>query len=175
MHTQDAAGDIDGDAADIASAEPGAAQADRGAVATWDIFVNAVQGRLGFQVDGANVVLLMDESASANLLQLGTNASNEVTITGDLVVSGACSAGGTPGCDIVFTKHYPLESLQEHAAFMWENSYLIGVGATPEDAPWNIARKSAGMLNELEKAHIYIEQLHNRLTSLEAKMAEADK
>lgn len=46
---------------------------------------------------------------------------------------------------------------------MWENSHLPEVGPTPLDSRWNIGKKSAGMLNELEKARIYIEQLHNAM------------
>ena len=55
---------------------------------------------------------------------------------------------------------------------MWENKYLWGVGPTPEGEPMNLTRKTAGILHELEKAHIYIEQLHNRLNELEARLVE---
>jgi len=33
----------------------------------------------------------------------------------------------------------------------------------------NLSEKTGGILNELEKAHIYIEQLHLRLEKLEAE------
>ena len=46
---------------------------------------------------------------------------------------------------------------------MWANSYLPAVGATLPSAPMNVSEKTGGILNELEKAHIYIEQLNVRL------------
>ncbi len=83
--------------------------------------------------------------------------------------SGACDPGP---CDGTFTD-YELESIEEHAAYMWENSHLWGVGPTPDGAPLNLSKKTTGILHELEKAHIYIEQLHRRLEKLE-RAAERD-
>lgn len=34
----------------------------------------------------------------------------------------------------------------------------------------NLSEKTAGLLNELEKAHIYIEQLNERLKELQARL-----
>jgi hypothetical protein len=45
------------------------------------------------------------------------------------------------------------------------------VGPTPEGFTINLSQKTTGMLNELEKAHIYIEQLHARLQAVEAELA----
>jgi hypothetical protein len=90
----------------------------------------------------------------------------DLTIAGNLVTGG----GGTcdPGpCDAVFTD-YELESIEEHAAFMWEHKHLWGVGPTPEGAPINLSKKTTGILHELEKAHIYIEQLNTTVKELEA-------
>ena len=84
--------------------------------------------------------------------------------------AGACNPGP---CDGVFDPaQYKVESIDEHARYMWENKYLWGVGPTPEGEPMNLTRKTAGILHELEKAHIYIEQLHNRLNELEARLVE---
>jgi hypothetical protein len=55
---------------------------------------------------------------------------------------------------------------------MWKNSFLPAVGPTVEGAPFNLTEKTGGILNELEKAHIYIEQLHERLTRLEELLPE---
>ncbi len=77
---------------------------------------------------------------------------------------------GTP-CDKVFDPEvYELETIEEHAAFMWENQYLPGVGPTGPDLPFNVTEKTAGILHALEKAHIYIEQLHARLSVLEEEL-----
>jgi len=83
-----------------------------------------------------------------------------LTIKGTLTTSGTCSAGL---CDGVFLPSYDVPSIEEHAEYMWENSHLKGVGATPETGPVNISQKVGGILNELEHAHIYIEQLNAEL------------
>ena len=104
-----------------------------------------------------------------------------MTTTGDLTVTGGLISGtpaGTcnPGpCDDTFKPDiFEVPSIEEHAAFMWENSYLWGVGPTKEGTPMNLTKKTAGILHELEVAHIYIEQLHKRLKVLEEKLANVE-
>ena len=55
---------------------------------------------------------------------------------------------------------------------MWENMHLPAVGPTAPDLPFNVTEKTAGMLHELEVAHIYIEQLDARVRELEALVEE---
>lgn len=107
------------------------------------------------------------------------NATEEfrLTETGNLTISGQLVTGGpqcgsTTPCDRVFSPDFEVESIEEHAAFMWANSYLPAVGRTEPGAPMNVSEKTGRILNELEKAHIYIEQLHQRLARLEAELAE---
>jgi len=57
---------------------------------------------------------------------------------------------------------------------MWSNSYLKGVGPTLPDQPINVTRKTTGILNELEKAHIYIEQLHSTIKELESRIEKIE-
>ena len=75
------------------------------------------------------------------------------------------------GCDAVFSPDFEVESIKDHAKSMWENSYLPAVGPTVRDAPINLTRKTTGILHELEKAHIYIEQLHDRLENKDEMLA----
>ncbi|MFT5135535.1 MAG: hypothetical protein ACI8XV_000561 [Arenicella sp.] len=83
--------------------------------------------------------------------------------------AGACAPGP---CDGTFDPRvYEVESIEDHANYMWDNKYLWGVGATPEGQPINLTKKTTGILHELEKAHIYIERLHSRLSALEEKLA----
>ncbi len=121
---------------------------------------------------------VLNKGEGAAELEL-TTAGN-LTILGGLTVVGNCNdgnggGGGVDGCDYVFHPDYELPTIEDHAREMWENRYLPAVGPTPEDAPWNIGRKSAGMLNELEKAHIYIEQLHNRMVDYEHRVADFEQ
>lgn len=95
-----------------------------------------------------------------------------------LVIEGATcqtSAGGM-ACDAVFDADYDLESIEQHAASMWENRHLPAVGPTPEGKPisFNVHERYFGVLNELEKAHIYIEQLNENAKQQKAVLAEKD-
>ncbi len=123
----------------------------------WEIRVNNA-GRLNFQnVATGNNAMQIDPQASANLLQIGRTAPGQVDIAGSLTISGTCD-----GCDAVFTPEFPLETIEEHAAFMWRHSYLPGVGPTQEGpTSIDVFEKTTGILQELEKAHIYIEQLNH--------------
>ncbi len=91
-------------------------------------------------------------------------------ITGDLVVSGSI----TP--DFVFESDYALESIEDHAAFMWREKHLPAVAPATTNAAGqgliNVGARSQGVLEEVEKAHIYIEQLHERLERLLAEQAQ---
>ena len=115
---------------------------------------------------GGTIPLRVAAGADTDLLQIGVSASDAVDIDGNLNITGTCV-----GCDAVFQPEFPLESIEEHAASMWENSYLPAVGATPEgQTSIDVFKKTTGILQELEKAHIYIEQLHERLGRLEAAL-----
>ena len=109
---------------------------------------------------------------------LASSSELILTQTGDLTIPGTLTTGGTTcsgGCDAVFTAEYDLPTIEEHAAEMWENRFLPAVGQTIENTPFNLTKKTGGMLNELEKAHIYIEQLHTRLEKLEEKFSQVEK
>lgn len=99
-----------------------------------------------------------------------------LTTAGDLTISGDLTTGGagacSSGCDAVFEPDYALPTIEEHAKYMFQNKHLEAVGVTSETGPFNITQKVGGVLNELEKAHIYIAQLNERLAKLEAALAE---
>ncbi len=116
---------------------------------------------------------------SNNTMRITTGgATAEMTIqptSGDVTILGTLTTGGVTcggGCDLVFAPETEIESIDEHASQMWSNRYLPSVGPTIENMPLNLSEKTGGMLNELEKAHIYIEQLHKRLERLEEEQAE---
>lgn len=103
--------------------------------------------------------------------------ANVVTIdhAGDMTITGALTTGGGTcggGCDRVFDAEYELPTISDHAAVMWENGYLPNVGPTKENTPINVSDKLGRMLNELEHAHIYIAELHERLETLESKLTK---
>ena len=98
---------------------------------------------------------------------------NEMTIfagSGDMTIRGSITTGGPScgtGCDAVLRPDFPIESIEDHAVAMWAAGYLPAIGPTVPHQPTNISEKLGGVLNELEKAHIYIEQLHERLAEQE--------
>lgn len=91
---------------------------------------------------------------------LRLTTGGDLTITGSIVTTGGTCGGG---CDLVFSEDYKLPTIEEHESQMWENSYLPTVGPTVENSPINLSDKTGKILNELEKAHIYIAQLNNTI------------
>ncbi len=107
---------------------------------------------------------VVDVGAGADFREeLTLNQAGDLTISGEIFTSGSCSGG----CDLLFDPGHRPESIEEHAASMWANRHLPAIGPTAEDGPFNLSRMTGAMLNELEKAHIYIEELHNRLATQE--------
>lgn len=100
--------------------------------------------------------------------EMALNADGDLTITGTLTTAGSCSVG----CDRVFTEDYEILPIDQRMAMMWENGFLPNVGPTDEAGPFNVSDKMGRMLNELEHAHIYIDQLNKRITILEEALAE---
>lgn len=101
------------------------------------------------------------------------DANGNMEITGALTTTGGTCGGG--GCDLLFHPDTKIESIEEHAASMWANSYLPAVGPTKENQPFNLTEKTGGMLNELEKAHVYIEQLNKQLSEQHSSIEEQDQ
>lgn len=80
--------------------------------------------------------------------------------------------------DFVFEDTYDLPSIEEQGEYMWKHKHLPAVGPGPVDEDGvsyiDHERRSQGMLEELEKAHIYIETLHKQLEELEQRVAELE-
>lgn len=106
-----------------------------------------------------------------------------LTTAGNLEISGTLTTAGTicnvtaqpAGCDLVFSDDYKLPTIEDHAEQMYANSYLPNVGPTIENAPFNLTEKTGGMLNELEKAHIYIAQLNEKLNEKTSALESIEK
>ncbi|MEM7586977.1 MAG: hypothetical protein AAF560_26535 [Acidobacteriota bacterium] len=91
--------------------------------------------------------------------------------SGALDVFGAIyQRGAQLHADYVFEPDYELESIADHAAFMWANKHLPAVPPRRVDENGlevlEVGAHRQGMLEELETAHIYIEQLHRELEAL---------
>lgn len=94
--------------------------------------------------------------------------------SGDLTVLGTITSSGPTcgsGCDAVFDADYPLPTIAEHKEEMYALGHLPTVGPTGPDIPVNLTEHVGNMLNELEKAHIFIAQINEKQKSLEAENA----
>lgn len=141
----------------------------------WDLRNNVATGRLTFTDDstGARVPVKFAPNAANNLLRVGVLATNTVDINGDLVVTGTI----TP--DYVFEKSFRVPTIGEHADFMWANKHLPKMQPAVANAEGkgviNVAQRAQGMLEELEYAHIYIDQLHQDVRAMEKDMKRKDQ
>ncbi len=108
------------------------------------------------------------------------NAEMELFDNGNMIIPGNLITTGGGGactvadpCDAVFDPEvYQVPSIEEHAAKMWADKHLPAVGPTGPGIPVNVSEKMLRMLNELETAHIYIEQLNSRISELETRLNE---
>jgi len=129
------------------------------------VFTDATAGNAPFQVYAKAVNGLFRVGATST----GAPDINRVSINGELFIGTTQVAP-----DYVFEPSYELESIDEHAEYMWDKKHLPAVGAALVDGDQsqiNVGAQQFGMLEELEKAHIYIEQLHNQIEELEARLA----
>ena len=87
--------------------------------------------------------------------------------------------GGVKHADYVFEDDYQLESIEERSESMWRDKHLPAVGAGEKDDEGReyveYGSRMRGILEELEKAHIYIEQLHNQNKTLEARLRRVEQ
>ena len=108
-------------------------------------------------------------------LGIGTNSPQ-----GSLDVNGTIFQRGIQlHADYVFEESYDLESIDDHSRFMWDNKHLPAVPKDTKDENGNDivewGARSQGVLEELEKAHVYIEQLHNTNKEQQKKLEIKDK
>jgi trimeric autotransporter adhesin len=106
--------------------------------------------------------------------QIGNAANfNTFVITKDGAIE---HRGALLYADYVFEDNYQLESIEDHADFMWSNSHLPAVPKASLDENGlevvDLGARNKGVLEELEKAHIYIEQLNDALKTQKVMIAE---
>lgn len=98
---------------------------------------------------------------------------------GKLDVNGTIyQRGGSLHADYVFENDYNLESIEKHSTFMWSNKHLPAIPKATVDENGNeiveIGSHRKGIVEELEKAHIYIEQLNNQNKELKARLEKLE-
>jgi len=143
-----------------------------GTVATRSLLTLTNNGGAGFTLENSNSAQswrVDTGGADFNITLIGTGELAELAPNGDLTITGSIFTGGGGtcggGCDRVFTPEFELRTIEEHSTLMWQNRHLPAVGPTVENGRWNLSEKTGGMLHELEIAHIFIEQLNERLNA----------
>ncbi len=128
-------------------------------------------GYLGFATnDGMGAIIEKVRITSAGNVGIGTTSPQ-----GKLDVNGTIyQRGGLLHADYVFEPDFKLESIREHADFMWKNKHLKAIPKAKVDENGReiveVGAHRKGIVEELEKAHIYISQLHNRIKTMEATL-----
>jgi hypothetical protein len=95
-----------------------------------------------------------------------------------LVTNGSFLDDGTPLSDFVFNKDYNLKTIEEHAEFMWREKHLPAVTGSKtikQQKGYDISKRREQILEELEIAHIYIEQLNNKIKQLQSENEKLQK
>lgn len=125
-------------------------------------------GSIDFNKAGGNTFRL--NIVDGDTWEFELDPAGNLTIKGQIITAGSCSGG----CDRVFSSDYELPTIEEHAAHMWQARYLPAVGSTAAGQPINLSEKTEGILNELEVAHIFIDQLNTELKRRDARIRELE-
>lgn len=109
-----------------------------------------------------------------------TSPMATLDVNGSLHVNGPITQRTTTTLhpDYVFEPGYELESIEEHTEHMLREKHLQAVprAAPGEDGTevLDLGALQLGMLEELEKAHLYIAELHERLEAQREKLAKLE-
>lgn len=147
---------------------------------TWRLFVKDDSGRFNITDDPslARIPFKFINGANNNLMKVGV-PSDTVEINGKLKVNGDITATGTITPDYVFQPGYELKTIEEHAKFMWKNSHLpmVEKAKVNENGQgiFSLNERSQQLLEELEIAHIYIDQLNTTVKKLEKRLTDLEK
>jgi hypothetical protein len=145
---------------------------------------NTAKGLISSGFDGANFFLSLGAGNPAGsqvrILGNGNVGIGTNLPAGRIDVNGTIFQRGLQlFADYVFEPAYTLESIEEHSAFMWNNKHLPAVGARTVDEKGRevveIGARMRGMLEEIEKAHIYISTLSDRITEKDAALAKLER
>lgn len=114
------------------------------------------------------------------VLNNGNTGIGTTTPGGKLDVNGSIfQRGAVLHADYVFEPAYTIESIEEHSDFMWNNKHLPAVAGKTVDEHGQevveIGARMRGLLEELEKAHIYISTLNDRIGERDSQLAKLEQ
>jgi len=159
-------------------------------VGTWIRLLNTSVGGANWNIistgsangEGPGKLLFYNTSSGGTRMIIDTAGNVGIGTTspsGKLDVNGTIyQRGSLLHADYVFEPGYKLESIENHAGYMWQNKHLQAVPVAKRDENnqemIEIGANTKGILEELEKAHVYIQQLNERIKVLEARMKKQE-
>jgi hypothetical protein len=107
----------------------------------------------------------------------GNVGINDLHPNGTLDVNGTIyQRGAQIHADYVFEDDFEIDTIEGHAEKMWDAKHLPGVPSREYDDEGRemveIGRQRSGILEELEIAHIYIEQLNKQIKELREEVRD---
>ncbi len=131
----------------------------------------------GYGKVGDNKLYIANNSTTTLIYGNFASGSELVQVNGDFYATGDISSGGTTSklSDFVFDADYKIETIEEHAEFMWKEKHLPAVKSAKQiekEGKINMNERREQLLEELEKAHIYIEQLNTDVKSIKEENKE---
>ena len=144
---------------------------DRISMTSTEVIINDEERDYDFRIksDTLNDLLFCD--AGNSRVGIGTD-----TPAGLFDVNGSIYQRGVQiHADYVFDPCYDMPSIEEHSSRMWADQRLPGMPESMVDDDGQdmieLGQSHRGIVEELELAHVYIEELHERISQLERKAA----
>ena len=141
--------------------------------------------KAGYNETGSNKLYIANGPSDDAVLMYGDFAADRIGINttnpqGTLDVNGTIyQRGSRLHADYVFQPNYRLESIEKHAAFMWREKHLSSLPKAVVDTQGNevinVGDHRRGVVEELEKAHIYIDQLNEKNKALSKNVAQLEE
>ncbi|NJL27865.1 MAG: hypothetical protein HC897_08180 [Thermoanaerobaculia bacterium] len=134
------------------------------------------------RANGTNGAFTITEAGGTSPFKINTGsaASTLVVTTSGVEVTGTLKVNGTTMTvpDYVFEPTYQLLPLEQQGEYIRTNKHLPAVGGAQYDdqgrAVIDLGQNQMGMLEELEKAHLYIQLLARQNAELEARLARLE-
>ncbi len=128
---------------------------------------------------GNNGDVPLQMEASRFSLMSGNVGIGTTNPQGKLDVNGTIfQRGSSLHADYVFETDYNLESIDTHTEFMWKEKHLKAIPKAKADENGmeivEVGSHRKGIVEELEKAHIYIDQLHKQMKAMEERLAKIE-